>query len=69
MVMLPINYYFYSSQQTCAVIHSEESDDETGTEIQTQVTGDLIDSMTCELQKLRTENIDQNAQIQSVTKI
>ena len=49
--------------------NSEESDDETGTEIQTQVTGDLIDSMTCDLQKLRTENIDLNAQIQSVTKI
>jgi hypothetical protein len=47
--------------------NSEESDDETGTEIQTQVTGDLIDSMTCELQKLRTENIDLNAQIQRVS--
>ena len=66
-MILPIHYYFYSSQQTCAVIHSEESDDETGTEIQTQVTGDLIDSMTCELQKLRTENIDLNAQIQRVS--
>jgi hypothetical protein len=47
--------------------NSEESDDETGTEIQTQVTGDLIDSMTCDLQKLRTENIDLNAQIQRVS--
>jgi len=54
-------------QSTNICSNSDERDDETGTEIQTKVAGDLIDSMTCELQKLRTENIDLNAQIQRVS--